>query len=156
MEHQYKTTTATSAVLHFSEHGFRLAFKGKTGKGNPDYFRAVQIIKSARSEGGVSDERARWLLENYGGEVYRVESRFEVAIQNPCIYCGSECREVNVLSEEFRGQTLTYAKYVCTSDPNHFWQSGKQMDETQANGPAFKAALEKFRAEGGEEIETKI
>ena len=85
-----------------------------------------------------------------------MSSVFEVAIKNPCIYCGSECREVNVFSEEFRGQTLTYAKYVCTADPNHFWQSGKQMDETRANGPAFKEALEKIWAEGGEEIETKI
>ena len=77
---EYTATTATAAVLHFAEHGFRPAFKGKTGKENPDYFRAVQIIKSAKSECGVSDERARWLLENYGGEMYRVESRFEVAI----------------------------------------------------------------------------
>ena len=80
MEYQYKATTATEAVLHFAEHGFRPAFKGKTGKNNPDYFRAVQIIKSAKNENGVSYERARWLLEKFGGQDYRVTTAFEIKV----------------------------------------------------------------------------
>ena len=149
----YEKMTAAQAVLHFAEHGYRMEVYEMSGQRERD--RVRKIIHDAKV-GRVSDRRAKALLEKYGGEGYRVSSVFEVAIKNPCIYCGSECREVNVFSEEFRGQTLTYAKYVCTADPNHFWQSGKQMDETQANGPAFKEALEKIWAEGGEEIETKI
>ena len=151
----YKETTAVEAVKHFAKHIFPTLFVGQRNKDNKEYHRVFRIVQAAE-RGKVSETRARDVLWKYGGLSYRITNCFEVAIQNPCIYCGSECREVNVFSEEFRGQTLTYAKYVCTADPNHFWQSGKQMDETRANGPAFKEALEKIWAEGGEEIETKI
>jgi len=126
--YEYKKFTAAQAVLHFAKNGYNIKRYEMNTRNERD--RVRKIIHDAK-KGRVSDSRAKALLEQYGGEGYRVSSVFEVAIKTPCIYCGAECREENVFSEEFRGQTLTYAKYVCTANPEHFWQSGKQMDETK-------------------------
>jgi hypothetical protein len=72
----YEKKSAVEAVLHFEKNGFRDAFAGKTG-GNKEYDRAYKIIKSARL-GYVSDTRARFLLETYGGGRYKCSSVFEV------------------------------------------------------------------------------
>ena len=153
----FSEISVASAGIDFVENVWPTLFPGKRGSRNREYMKVRAFVLYVRKHGSASNDWTARILKQYGGEGYRVSTSFEVAIQNPCIYCGSECREVNVFSEEFRGQTLTYAKYVCTADPNHFWQSGKQMDETQANGPAFKEALENIWAENeGEEIETKI
>jgi len=72
----YEKKTAVEAVLHFDKNGFKDAFAGKTVS-NKEYGRAHKIIKSARL-GYVSDTRARFLLETYGGGRYKCSTVFEV------------------------------------------------------------------------------
>ena len=73
---EYAKMTATEAVLHFWKNSFKEVFAGKKRR---EYFRAAAIIRAAKN-GWVSNVRAKWLLETYGGESYRVTTAFEVAI----------------------------------------------------------------------------
>ena len=73
----FTRATASEAVLHFEQHYFQKAFKGSSNAGTKDYFRAYQIIQSAKA-GTVSDKRAKWLLETYGGGRYKCSTVFEV------------------------------------------------------------------------------
>lgn len=73
----FTKATASEAVLHFERHHFQDVFKGASKAGAKDYFRAYHIIKSAKA-GNVSDKRARWLLETYGGGRYKCSTVFEV------------------------------------------------------------------------------
>lgn len=72
----YEKKSAVEAVLHFDKFGFKEAFAGKT-VANKEYDRAYKIIKAARL-GYVSDSRARFLLDTYGGGRYKCSSVFEV------------------------------------------------------------------------------
>ena len=72
----YEKKSAVDAVLHFEKFRFKEAFAGKTAS-NKEYDRAYKIIKAARL-GYVSDTRARFLLETYGGGRYKCSSVFEV------------------------------------------------------------------------------
>ncbi len=72
----YEKKSAVEAVLHFDKNGFKDAFAGNTAA-NKEYDRAYKIIKAARL-GYVSDTRARFLLETYGGGRYKCSSVFEV------------------------------------------------------------------------------
>jgi hypothetical protein len=73
----FTKTTASEAVLHFERYYFKSAFKGCSNAGSKDYFRAYNIIQSAKSC-MVSDKRARWLLETYGGGRYKCSTVFEM------------------------------------------------------------------------------
>jgi hypothetical protein len=126
----YKTTTAKDAVLHFAKSDTWLnLWPGNRNGKNKEYSRCAKIIQDAQA-GKVSDERARGLLWTYGGLAYRVSSTFEVAVKNPCIHCGAECVE-EWLEYDVKGEAnYSYPAMVCTADPEHVWQSGKQMDAT--------------------------
>lgn len=78
---QYTETTAAAAVLHFAENVFPGLFKGERNGLNKDYKRAYSIIRAAKA-GTVTDDRAKALLEKYGGGLYRVTVRFEIAATN--------------------------------------------------------------------------
>lgn len=76
---QYTEKTASEAVLHFAEHVFPTLFKGKRkpdGEGK-EYKRVYQVIRDAKA-GKLSEARAKAILQEYGGEAYRVTTRFEV------------------------------------------------------------------------------
>lgn len=73
----YRKTTAAEAVIDFDEHVFPTMFVGARNKGNKEYHRVFRIIQAAKS-GTVSDTRARFLLETYGGGRYKCSSVFEV------------------------------------------------------------------------------
>ena len=73
----YRKTTAAEAVIDFDEHVFPTMFVGARNKGNKEYHRVFRIIQAAKS-GKVSDTRAKWLLETYGGGRYKCTSVFEV------------------------------------------------------------------------------
>lgn len=78
----FTKTTASEAVLHFERYYFKSAFKGCSNAGSKDYFRAYSIIQSAKAC-TVSDKRARWLLETYGGGRYKCSTVFEMeAVSN--------------------------------------------------------------------------
>ena len=76
---QYTETTAAAAVLHFADNVFPTLFKGERNPKNKEYKRVYSILRAARA-GIVSEDRARALLNEYGGESYRVTVRFEVAV----------------------------------------------------------------------------
>ena len=147
----YEKKSAVEAVLHFEKNGFRDAFAGKTG-GNKEYDRAYKIIKSARL-GYVSDTRARFLLETYGGGRYKCSSVFEVEAGSNgaafgeqartlgedlkenadaifCPYCGNKASVKIGCVEMYKGTEYTFDKNVCNTDPSHEWQTGEQMDAT--------------------------
>lgn len=73
----YKETTAAEAVKDFEKHVFPSMFVGARNKWNKEYHRVFRIIQAAKS-GTVSDSRARFLLETYGGGRYKCSSVFEV------------------------------------------------------------------------------
>lgn len=75
----YKEVTAVEAVLDFEKRVWPSLFVGNRNPFNTEYKRTLEIIKSARA-GTVSAGRAWRLLEKYGGDLYRMETTFEVAI----------------------------------------------------------------------------
>ena len=77
----FERKSASEAVLHFEQNHFHDAFKDNAKNGTKDYFRAYHIIQSAKI-GTVSDKRAKWLLETYGGGRYKCSSVFEVEVIN--------------------------------------------------------------------------
>jgi hypothetical protein len=148
----FTKATASEAVLHFEQHYFQDAFKGSSNAGTKDYFRAYHIIQSAKA-GTVSDKRAKWLLETYGGGRYKCSTVFEVEAGSNgaafgeaarslgealnefidpvyCPYCGNKASLKKDCVETYKGTEYTFDKYVCDTDPSHEWQTADQMDRT--------------------------
>lgn len=75
----YKAVTAAEAVLDFEQRIWPSLFVGKRTPYNREYKWAHAIIKSAGA-GKVSAERAWRLLGKYGGDLYRMETTFEIPI----------------------------------------------------------------------------
>ena len=78
----YEKKTAAEAVQHFEENGYRGVLPILKRGGKREYDRVRKIISDANKD-RVSDNRARALLTKYGGDLYRVETTFEVAITEP-------------------------------------------------------------------------
>lgn len=76
-------SNAAEAVNHFAAHVWPGLFPKERTTKNKDYGRAYLIISAAR-DGCVSQRRAAWLLETYGGGAYQVGNTFE--------FIGSEIR----------------------------------------------------------------
>ena len=75
----YEKKTAAEAVQHFEKNGYRGVLPILKQGGQREYDRVRKIISDANKD-RVSDSRARALLTKYGGDIYRVETTFEVAI----------------------------------------------------------------------------
>jgi len=75
----YETKTAAQAVCHFEKNGFKALWPKNRKMSNTEYAWALKIIQDARIN-KVSEQRAKALLEKYGGEAYRCTTAFEVAI----------------------------------------------------------------------------
>lgn len=99
MPMQYTETTAAQAVLHFAEHVFPTLFKGDRQPKDREYKRVYSIIRDAKA-GKVSEARARALLEKYGGGLYRVTVRFEIASGANGPEFGQAADEMRALNNE--------------------------------------------------------
>lgn len=75
----YEKMTAAQAVQHFSKNKYLGILPVLKERGKSEYDRVRKIIHDAKKN-RVSDRRAKALLEKYGGEAYRVNTSFEVAI----------------------------------------------------------------------------
>ena len=79
----YTEMSATDAVNHFAKsETYKELWKGERNSTNKEYAWARKIVNDA-SKGQVSETRARLLIEQYGGQSYRVNTCFEVAVQQP-------------------------------------------------------------------------
>ena len=75
----YEKKTAAEAVQHFEKNGYRGVLPILKQGGQREYDRVRKIISDANNA-RVSDSRARALLTKYGGDLYRMETTFEVAV----------------------------------------------------------------------------
>jgi hypothetical protein len=79
---QYTEMSATDAVNHFAKsETYKDLWKGTRNSTNKEYAWARKIVNDA-SKGQVSETRARLLIEQYGGQEYRVNTCFEVAVSD--------------------------------------------------------------------------
>lgn len=78
---QYETMTARQAVIHFSKNKYQCVLPALKDLDIKEYNRVRKVVHDA-VVGRISDNRAKMLLEKYGGDTYRVAVKFEVAVDN--------------------------------------------------------------------------
>lgn len=74
----FSEATADAAGKDFIEHVWPALFAGSRGSRNNEYMKVRAFVIEARKDGGASVEWTARILRQYGGDRYRITTRFEI------------------------------------------------------------------------------
>lgn len=75
----FSETTSEAAGNDFAENVWPHLFAGKRGSRNREYMRVRAFVLEARKPGGASEEWTARILKRYGGDRYRITTKFEMS-----------------------------------------------------------------------------